>query len=106
MLRIYVVILEVLKMLKPLIDKIRRHDGNLADQLGRASTSVALNTSEGFYSRGKNVKARFNDALASAGESRSCVEVAARLEYIPPLDPVLAKKLDHVIATLFKLAKR
>jgi four helix bundle protein len=106
MLRIYPVVLEVLRLVKPLIDQIRKSDPDLADQLKRAATSVALNTSEGAYSYGKNIRARFDNALGSAAESRSCLQIAELWGYIEPIDPKLADQLDRVIATLHRLAKR
>ena len=106
MLRIQAVVLEVLRMLKPVVLEIRKHDPDLADQLKRAASSVALNTSEGEYSYGRNVRARFDNALASAAESRACLRTAVVWEYIAGVDPVLEDKLDQVIATLYRLARR
>ncbi len=51
MLRIYGVILEVLRELSPVVAAIALHDKDLARQLRRASTSVALNCSEGSVAR-------------------------------------------------------
>ena len=47
MLRIYSVILEVLRGLRPVVAAIVVHDRDLARQLRRAATSVALNTGRG-----------------------------------------------------------
>lgn len=52
MLRIYPVILEVLKALQPVLRRIEARDRDLGRQLRRCSTSIALNTAEGMYSRG------------------------------------------------------
>jgi hypothetical protein len=41
MLRIYSTVIEVLRMLRPVIAEIERHDRDLARQLRRASASVA-----------------------------------------------------------------
>lgn len=46
MLRIYSDILQWLEAITPLIRQIAQHNPNLADQLDRASTSVALNCGE------------------------------------------------------------
>jgi hypothetical protein len=43
MLRIYPVVLEVLKQLQPALRQIERRDRDLARQLKRCSSSVALN---------------------------------------------------------------
>ena len=106
MLHIYPVMVETVQSMKPLIDEIKKSDKDLANQLKRAVTSVLLNTSEGAYSHGENVRARFHNALGSAAESRSCLQVAELWGYIDPIDPGLADKLDRVIATLHRLAKR
>jgi hypothetical protein len=57
------------------------------------------------YSQGRNVRARFYDALASAGEVRASLEVAEAMGYIEPLDAETLDMLDHVIATVYRLAK-
>jgi hypothetical protein len=54
MLRIYGVVLGVVKDARPVIEAIERKDPDLARQMRRAVSSVALNISEGMYSRGKN----------------------------------------------------
>ena len=46
-------ILDWVEAITPLIRQISRHDPNLASQLERASTSVALNVGEGMYGRGR-----------------------------------------------------
>jgi hypothetical protein len=46
MLFIYDVIIEVLRLLRPVVRAIEKHDRDLARQLKRASTSVLLNTAE------------------------------------------------------------
>ena len=76
MLRIYQVVLEVLKQLQPALHRIELRDRDLARQLRRCSSSVALNLAEGMYSRGKNRAARYHNALGSARETLACLEVA------------------------------
>ena len=72
----------------------------------RAASSVANNLSEGSYSLGGNVKARFHDALGSAAEVRACLDTAEAFGYVEAIDPMLRDKLDRVIGTLYRLAKR
>ena len=47
MLRIYPVVLEVLKQLQPALKRIEVKDRDLARQLRRCSSSIALNLAEG-----------------------------------------------------------
>src|SRR6478736_6371083 len=54
MLVIYSVILSFVEDVALLTPRIAHHDPDLARQLRRASTSVALNTSEGMYARGRS----------------------------------------------------
>ncbi|MCC6551492.1 MAG: four helix bundle protein [Polyangiaceae bacterium] len=105
-LAIYPVTLDVVRGVQPLIQQIKREDPNLADQLRRAVTSIPLNVSEGSYSQGKNCRARFFNALGSAGEVRACLDVAEAMRYVDTIDAGLRDRLDHVIATLYRLTLR
>ena len=100
MLRIYPIVLEVIAALRPSIAKLERHDADLARQLRRAASSVALNVAEGMYNRGKNRPARYHTALGSLREVLACFEVAAALGYLPELSADLRNRFDHVLGTL------
>jgi four helix bundle protein len=104
MLRIYGVILEVLRALRAVIEKLRRVDPDLARQLTRCSASLALNVAEGSYSQGRNRRARYHTALGSAREALACLEVADALGYFA-LDQALAEELHRVIGTLVKVIR-
>ena len=104
-LRIYSVAIEMIRELRPLIDRIKKRDSNLADQLQRAVTSIPLNLHEGAYSQGRNGRARFHTALGSAAEVRACLDVAEALGYVEGVDAGLRDTLDRVVATLHRLAK-
>ena len=103
MLRIYSVILEVMRELRPVMCEIERKDPDLARQMKRAASSVALNLSEGMYSRGKNRGARYHNAMGSMQETRSCIDVGVVLGYIDGVDGSLLDQIDRIQATLFKL---
>ena len=103
MLRIHPVILDVIRLLGPSVAGIERRDSDLGRQLRRALASVALNVSEGQYSQGRNRRARYFNALGSAREVLSCLEVAEALGYLPAVDEGARAKLDHVLATLWRL---
>ncbi len=104
MLRIYAVILEVLRGLRPVLAAIEVHDRDLARQLRRASTSVALNTSEASGSHGGTRRERYRTALGSARETGACLDAAVALGYVERIDEGLLDRLDHVRAVLVKNA--
>ncbi|HEV3189085.1 MAG TPA: four helix bundle protein [Polyangiaceae bacterium] len=104
MLRIYSMVIEVLRMLRPVIAEIEKHDRDLARQLRRASGSVALNIAEGCGSHGGTRRERYRNALGSARETGACLDVAEALGYMHAVDAGLLDRLDHVRATLAKLA--
>jgi four helix bundle protein len=105
MLRIYPVILGLLKQLQPVVRRIEARDRDLGRQLRRCSTSIALNVAEGMYSRGQNRTARYHSALGSARETLACLEVAEVCGHIGAADAELQHQLNRVIGTLVKLVR-
>src|ERR671939_1763935 len=103
MLRIYSVLLDLVRSVRPLIKELERRDADLARQCKRALSSAPLNVAEGSYSRGRNRVARYHTALGSLREVLACFEVAAALGYVPHLDPELRNRFDHVLGTLVRL---
>ena len=102
MLRIYTTAIEVIERLRPVVAKIEAHDRDLARQLRRAASSVALNISEGSGSRGGTRRERYHNALGSARETGACLDVAAAFGYVENLDAGLLDRLDRVRATLVR----
>ena len=103
MLNIYPFILETLTIIQPIAEQIAKRDSDLARQLRRASSSIALNVAEGTYSRGKNRSCRYQSALGSARETLACLEVAHAMGYICDLPPGIVARFDRIIGTLMKL---
>ena len=103
MLRIYPVLLQLVRDLVPLLETLQRRDPDLARQCRRALASAPLNVAEGSYSRGKNRLARYHTALGSLREVLACFEVAAALGYLPEVDEGLRGRFDHVLGTLVRL---
>jgi four helix bundle protein len=104
MLRIYPVLLELVRSLGPCLKELKRRDADLARQCRRALTSAPLNVAEGSYNRGGNRPARYHTAVGSLREALACLEVAAALGYLPELEPALRARFDHVIGTLVRVA--
>ena len=103
MLRIYPILLQLVRSTRPLVKELERRDPDLARQCKRALSSAPLNVAEGSYSRGKNRAARYHTALGSLREVLACFEVAAALGYVPDVDPELKSSFDHVLGTLVRL---
>jgi four helix bundle protein len=103
MLRIYDVLLELVRSVAVLVKQIERRDADLARQCRRALSSAVLNLSEGSYSRGKNRVARYHTALGSLREALACFEVGAAFGYLPEIDAGLRGRFDHVLGTLVRL---
>ena len=104
-LKIYPVILDLVRRLSPLIRVLRARSSALADQMERALISVPLNVAEGAYSRGRNRQARFQSAAASARETLACLETAEAMGFIGPVEAELAALFNRVIGTLVRLVE-
>jgi four helix bundle protein len=103
-LKIYLVVLELVRRMAPLLPKVRARSLALGDQLERALISIPLNVAEGAYSRGRNRQARYQSALASTREVLSCWEIAEAFGWVGPLEPELAALIQQIIGTLVRLA--
>jgi four helix bundle protein len=103
MLRIYDVMLKVLRWLRAVIAQIEKHDTDLARQMRRAGTSVTLNVAEGSGSSGGNRRMRYRSALGSAREVMACLQSAEALGYIDEIDPQIIAGLQHVINVLVRI---
>ncbi|MDI1434995.1 four helix bundle protein [Polyangium sorediatum] len=105
-LRIYGVAIDMLRMLRPVMERIGRKDPSLGDQMRRAAMSVPLNLNEGAYSQGRNERARWHTAMGSAAEVRACLDVAEALGYVENVDDEMRNTLNHIIGTLHRLTRR
>jgi four helix bundle protein len=102
-LKLYPVVLELVRALTPYLAVLRARSAVLGDQLERSLISIPLNVAEGAYSRGKNRQARYQSAAASAREALACFETAAALGWLEPLPEDLAAMFHRVIGTLVRL---
>ncbi|HEY3817105.1 MAG TPA: four helix bundle protein [Polyangiaceae bacterium] len=105
MLRIYETMLEVLRMLRPVIAQIEKHDRDLGNQLRRASSSVPLNIAEASGSAGGTRNVRYRTALGSAREVNACLDVALALGYVEAVEGGLLAKLGQVQGVLFRVTR-
>ena len=103
MLRIYAVLLELVRSLKTVVRELERRDADLARQCRRALCSAVLNIAEGSHSRGGNRVRHYHIALGSLREGLACFEAAEALGYLPELNDDLRRRFDHVIGTLVRL---
>ena len=104
MLRIYPFIIETLKLTAPIVGEIAKRDADLARQMRRAASSIALNTAEAWGSAGGNERLRFRSAHSSTQEVRACLDVAEALAYVDAVDEGLRDRFDRIAATLYRLA--
>jgi four helix bundle protein len=98
---------ELLRLLAPLVARIKRRDKSLADQLTRAGSSIALNIAEANYSDPGNKRARLFTAAGSANETRAALRVALGWSYCTSVEAAAALSLlDRIIAILWTLTRR
>ena len=98
---------ELVELLRPLVERVRRRDRSLADQVTRAASSIALNIAEANCSDPGNKRARLFTAAGSANETRAALRVAVGWAYFTADDAGKALKLlDRIVAILWTLTKR
>jgi four helix bundle protein len=96
--------LTVLEQLAPLESKIRQRCKSLADEIGRAAESVALNVSEARQRAGLDRADLFRRAAGSASELTTALRIARARGYVTQADFVAVDTtLDRVRALLWRL---
>jgi four helix bundle protein len=87
--------------------KVARHDRDLASQMKRSSTSVALNCSEGIWAKAGKRRSRLEDAINSARETLMALRIASACGYLSERHAADGiAQLDSMIAVLWTLANR
>jgi four helix bundle protein len=74
--------LQIAEALAPLIARIRRRDTSLANQVSRASASIAFNLAEGNRRVGRDRLHLFRVADGSCSEVRTALRVAIAFRYL------------------------
>jgi four helix bundle protein len=104
-LRIYAVVLELVRRVGGRVRSVRGRSCALGDQMERALISIPLNVAEGAYSRGRNRQARYQTAAASAREVLACLETAEALGWARGPQAEELKLFRQVIGTLLRLSR-
>ncbi len=104
---VHTVAIEMIRRIKPVIDRIQKHDRSLAKQLRESASSVPLNIAEGARSRAGHQLERFSTAAGSNSETRSALQVAQAWGYITEQDyKAVDDELDRIAAMLWRLTHR
>jgi len=100
-------LVEMVRVVHLASGKVARHDRDLAQQMKRASTSAALNASEGLHAKAGKRRSRLEDAVNSARETLMALRLAGACGYLPPAEAATAaREVDSVIRVLWVLAYR
>jgi len=99
------VMIAAIPLLKVLVERIKRQDKDLADQIRRAANSVVLNLAESRSSTDGNRSLRARTAFGSLHEVRAGLRAAKGWSYVDSIDEVDAQ-LDRVAAMTWRLARR
>ena len=100
------VALEVVRDVRPLLQRIRGQDRSLFDQARRAGSSVVLNIAEARSSDAGNARARYHTAAGSAHELSAALKVAVAWGYVAEGSvQSVEQKLDRVRRLLWGLRR-
>jgi four helix bundle protein len=95
---------EMIAATRSVLARIGRRDPDLACQLRRASTSIALNLAEGARRDGRDRQHSFRVAAGSADEVRAGLRIAEALGLVAPAELRPCRELlDRVTAMTYRL---
>jgi four helix bundle protein len=100
-------LVDMVQLVHGISKKVARHDRDLANQMKRSSSSVALNGSEGLRAKAGKRTTRLEDAINSGRETVMALRIAKACGYAPRADADAGLRvLDGVLAVLWTLAYR
>ncbi len=103
----YDVAVEIAGEIRPIVEKVRRFDKDLAEQTRRACQSIGLNVAEGDRRTGGDRTHLFKVALGSTGETLAALHQAEAWGYVREEETTKALELlDREKAMLWKLAHK
>ena len=98
--------LEAVRLVRPLLERVKCAHRGLADQMVRAATSVVLNLGEGAQRRGADRAHFYRIAAGSAAEVRSALDAAEALGFVPRREIAAAwDRFDQVVAMLVAITR-
>jgi four helix bundle protein len=103
---VHTIALEAVAALRPVLDRLRRLDKSLHQQMRDAAESMVLNIGEAEGSDPGNARARIHTALGSTREVRSGLALAVAFGYVGKEGVEGADaRLDRVCAMLYRYLK-
>ena len=104
MLQAETVALEMIGEMRGLVARLAKCDRDLADQVRRSASSVALNIGEGQRREGRARAQFYRIAAGSASETRTALKVAVAWGHLAVEEATAADTLlDRVLAMLWRL---
>ena len=106
MMKIYAVMIAMVKAVHALSRKVQQHEPDLARQMRRSSSSVPLNAVEGWHAHGGNRVARFSTAMCEARETMTALDLSVACGYLRQVEvEAELDRLDHIVAVMWKLCR-
>jgi four helix bundle protein len=100
-------VLSVIELARPVVEAVARRDRDLASQVRRAFSSVALNVAEGGGAGAGNARLRFETARGSLYEARAGLRVAVAWGFVSAQSCAAALEAgDRLGARLYGLSRR
>jgi four helix bundle protein len=108
MLIAYQVAIDLVRDLRPLVERIRKHDSTLAKQLVDAMNSTVQNLAEAEVHRGGNKRAKFDIAFGEANEVKASLDLSIAWGHVGDDNTharVAREKLGRLLALCWGLTR-